>query len=130
MFGEGWYAWFLLVNLYIITAVIALVEITFLSSINRAVVRRQHSLYSCRTLLIQWSQQAVGVLVLSLILVSCLYLGWAAIGKALTGWSAFFWLSEKDVGSREAVAAYCLGFVGLSLLGMKLTGDNPAQGLI
>jgi len=43
-----------------------------------------------------------------------LYLGWAAIGKALTGEFPFFWLDEEEVGSKEAVTTYCVGFVFLS----------------
>jgi hypothetical protein len=43
-----------------------------------------------------------------------LYLGWAAIGKALTGWYAFDWLDKGKVGSEEAVTAYCIGFVFLA----------------
>lgn len=45
---------------------------------------------------------------------SGLYLGWAAIGKALTGEFPFFWLDEEEVGSKEAVTTYCVGFVFLS----------------
>ena len=44
------------------------------------------------------------------------YLGWAAIGVAMTGWCAFDWLNRDIVGSTEAVTAYCIGFVILAPL--------------
>lgn len=53
-----------------------------------------------------------------------LYLGWAAIGKAVTGWDAFFWLSQKEVGSREAVTTYSLGFVLLAPLSKSRAHDS------
>ena len=45
-----------------------------------------------------------------------MYLGWAGIGKLLTQWPAFTWLDESQVGSEEAVTAYCIGFVILAPL--------------
>lgn len=42
------------------------------------------------------------------------YLGYAAIGKLLTGHSAFFFLDEDVVGSKEKVAAYCIGFISMA----------------
>lgn len=53
-----------------------------------------------------------------------LYLGWAAVGKALTGWDAFFWLSQKEVGSREAVTTHSLGFVLLAPLSKSRACDS------
>lgn len=32
----------------------------------------------------------------------------------LTGHSAFFWMDEDQVGSKEKVAAYCTGFVSMA----------------
>ena len=46
---------------------------------------------------------------------AALYLGWAAIGKMITGHNPFFWMDQKLMGS-DVVAAYCIGFVGLSAL--------------
>jgi hypothetical protein len=60
--------------------------------------------------------QAVGTHFLGLLFFSGLYLGWAAIGKKLTGWAAFGWLDKDVVGSTEAVTAYCIGFVALAPL--------------
>jgi hypothetical protein len=45
------------------------------------------------------------------------YLGWASFGKLLTGHNAFFWMDDSNVGSREAVAGYCAGFVSLAPAG-------------
>lgn len=63
-------------------------------------------------------QQAIGSHTLGLLFCSGLYLGWAGIGKALTGWYAFDWLDKSVVGSGEAVAAYCVGFVLLGPISM------------
>lgn len=45
---------------------------------------------------------------------AALYLGFAAIGKLATGHSAFFWMDEDVVGSKEKVTAYCIGFVSMA----------------
>ncbi len=45
---------------------------------------------------------------------AALYLGWAAIGKMITGHSAFFWMDEQLAGAPEIVAAYCIGFIFLA----------------
>lgn len=60
--------------------------------------------------------QAIGSHLLGLVFLSGMYLGWAAIGKLLTGWFPFFWLDFEQVGSEEAVTAYCIGFVILAPL--------------
>lgn len=60
--------------------------------------------------------QAIGSHLLGLVFLSGMYLGWAAIGELLTGWYAFFWLDSEQVGSEEAVTAYCMGFVILAPL--------------
>lgn len=57
---------------------------------------------------------AIGSHILGLLFLSGLYLGWAAIGKIVTDWYPFFWLDEDEVGSQEAVTAYCIGFVLLA----------------
>lgn len=54
---------------------------------------------------------------------SGLYLAWGAIGKSITGAYPFFWMDEAQVGSKEAVSVYCIGFVLLaptSKLSMRL----------
>ena len=48
------------------------------------------------------------------------YLVWAAVGKATTGVYPFFWLDGAQVGSKEAVSAYCMGFVMLAPISMLL----------
>jgi hypothetical protein len=60
--------------------------------------------------------QAIGSHLFGLVVSSGLYLGWASLGKYLTGWDAFFWLDKEEVGSEEAVTAYCMGFVLLAPL--------------
>ena len=75
-------------------------------------------------LLMMW--QALGSHLLGLIFCSGLYLGWAAIGKAMTGWYAFDWLDREQVGSNEAVAVYCIGFVLLSPISELACRFGPA----
>lgn len=58
--------------------------------------------------------QAVVTHFLGLLFFSGIYLGWAAIGKVLTGWSAFGWLDPDVVGSTEAVTLYSIGFMALA----------------
>lgn len=91
LFGEGWFASFNVINLYAVTTVIAVFEIFVLNSIKRPA--------------------STSPIVFGLILLSFLYLGWAAIGQLVTGCYAFFWLSEEEAGSRETVVAYCIIFV-------------------
>ncbi|EFQ35720.1 uncharacterized protein GLRG_10875 [Colletotrichum graminicola M1.001] len=94
IFGKGWFRAFVILNLFGITSVISLFEIFYLNSIKRP-----------------W---AVGAHTLGVIFFAGLYLGWAAIGKLETGADAFYWLNEKEVGSREAVVASSIGFVILA----------------
>ncbi|KJZ71358.1 hypothetical protein HIM_09241 [Hirsutella minnesotensis 3608] len=94
IFGEGWYKTFCIFNLYGITSAIMVLEIIFLNSAKRP--------------------QALGSHFFGLMVNAGLYLAWAACGKAWTGADAFFWLNEEEVGSKEAVTAYCMGFVLLS----------------
>lgn len=70
--------------------------------------------------------QAIGSHLLSLVFLSGLYLGWAAIGQLLTGWYPFFWLDKEQVGSEEAVTAYCIGFVILAPLSKSLPSSEIA----
>ncbi|KAK1995661.1 hypothetical protein LX36DRAFT_724860 [Colletotrichum falcatum] len=94
IFGKGWFKAFVILNLFGITSIISLFEIFYLNSIKRP-----------------W---AVGAHTLGVIFFAGLYLGWAAIGKLETGADAFYWLNEKEVGSREAVVASSIGFVILA----------------
>ncbi|KAH7127467.1 hypothetical protein EDB81DRAFT_662623 [Dactylonectria macrodidyma] len=94
LFGEGWFNVFVIVALYAITSGLMVIEVFWLNSIKRP--------------------NAIGTHVLGLLFLAGLYLGWAAIGHLLTGWFPFFWLDEAQVGSQEAVAAYCIGFVLLA----------------
>ncbi|KAJ3948620.1 uncharacterized protein N0V96_002879 [Colletotrichum fioriniae] len=94
IFGKGWYKAFVIINLFGITSVVSLIEIFWLNSIKRPF--------------------GVGAHTLGVIFFAGLYLGWAAIGKVETGADAFYWLNEKNVGSREAVVASSIGFVILA----------------
>ncbi|KAH7310560.1 hypothetical protein B0I35DRAFT_439284 [Stachybotrys elegans] len=96
LFGEEWFAAFNITNMYAITSLIMVFEILFLNSIKRP--------YS------------IGGHLFGLMFLSGMYLGWAGIGRATTGWYAFEWLDTSVVGSQEAVTAYCIGFVVLSPL--------------
>ncbi|RCI10033.1 hypothetical protein L249_8736, partial [Ophiocordyceps polyrhachis-furcata BCC 54312] len=94
LFGEGWYAAFCLFNLYGVTSGLMVLETLFLNSTKRPITLGSHFL---------------GVMVLS-----GLYLAWAALGHSLTEWYPFFWMDEEEVGSKEAVTLYCIAFVLLS----------------
>ncbi|RFU77251.1 hypothetical protein TARUN_4974 [Trichoderma arundinaceum] len=94
LFGEGWFKAFVIINLYGIASVIMVIEILYLNSIRRSF--------------------SIGAYLFGLLVLSGLYLGWAAIGHAATGWWSFFWLDQAEVGSQEAVTAYCIGFVLLA----------------
>ncbi|KAI8273391.1 hypothetical protein K4K59_010818 [Colletotrichum sp. SAR11_240] len=94
IFGEGWFKAFVIINLFLVSTVIALFEIFWLNSIKRPL--------------------AVGAHTLGVIFFAGLYLGWAAIGKIETGADAFYWLDQKVIGSREAVVAASIGFVILA----------------
>ncbi|KAH6678777.1 hypothetical protein F5X68DRAFT_245184 [Plectosphaerella plurivora] len=104
LLGEGWFKAFIYINLFAITTGIMLFEIFFLNSIKRPWALADQ-------------MQAVGAHIFGLLFFSGLYIGWASVGKVLTGADAFFWLNEDDTGSREAVVANCLGFVLLSPVG-------------
>lgn len=45
---------------------------------------------------------------------SGLYLAWGACGKYVIGEYPFFWMDEAQVGSKEAVSVYSMGFVLLA----------------
>ncbi|GKT54420.1 hypothetical protein ColTof4_13787 [Colletotrichum tofieldiae] len=94
IFGKGWFKAFVILNLFGVTSIISLFEIFYLNSIKRPF--------------------AVGAHTLGVIFLAGLYLGWAAIGKLETGADAFYWLNEKEVGSREAVVASSIEFVILA----------------
>ncbi|OLN88351.1 hypothetical protein CCHL11_00016 [Colletotrichum chlorophyti] len=94
IFGEGWFKAFVILNLFLFTTTISLIEIFWLNSVKRPL--------------------AVGAHTLGVIFFAGLYLGWAAIGKLETGADAFYWLNEKHLGSREAVVASSISFVILS----------------
>ncbi|KND90133.1 hypothetical protein TOPH_05249, partial [Tolypocladium ophioglossoides CBS 100239] len=94
LFGEGWFNIFAIVNLHGATSVIMVLEMLLCNSIKLPL--------------------ALGFHFFGLLFNSGLYLAWAALGKAVTGSSPFFWLDEAEVGSKEAVIAYCIGFVLLS----------------
>jgi len=71
--------------------------------------------------------QSVGSHMLSLMGLSGLYLAWAAVGKSVTGESPFFWMDEAQVGSKEAVSLYSIGFVLLAPTSKYLPSSPTAQ---
>lgn len=54
------------------------------------------------------------------------YLGWAAVGKLVTGYSPYFFLDAEVVGSRLRIALNSAGFVALGPLGMQ-SSPYPAR---
>lgn len=112
---------FNILNLYGITSIIQVFEILFLNSIKRPFVRGPCPVYAiCANTL----QQAIGSHLFGLIFSAGMYIGWAAIGKLITGWYAFDWLDVNKVGSEEAVTAYCIGFVILAPLSECCVGHG------
>jgi hypothetical protein len=112
LLAEGWFKPFCLVNIFTCPSLLAAVEIFFLNAIKRQVVGLftrivMHTADLCFS-------QPVPSHIFAIQFLAALYLGWAAIGKLLTGHNAFFWMDAKIVGSREIVAAHCIGFVTLS----------------
>ncbi|KAM0321570.1 hypothetical protein ACHAQA_010060 [Verticillium albo-atrum] len=93
IFGEGWFKAFAILNLFVISTLIVLVEIFFLNSVKRPF--------------------AIGAHIFGLLFLSGLYVAWAAVGKSVTG-TGPFWLDGDEAGSREAVVANTIGFVVLS----------------
>ncbi|KAI5458768.1 hypothetical protein BGZ63DRAFT_427140 [Mariannaea sp. PMI_226] len=84
--GEGWFQAYIRLALYAIPSAIMIFEMLWLNSIKRPI----------------------------LTVFAGLYLGWAALGIYLTGRYPFFFLDEDEVGSREAVVAYIIGFLALA----------------
>ncbi|CRK09311.1 hypothetical protein BN1723_009037, partial [Verticillium longisporum] len=93
MFGEGWFKAFAILNLFVISTLIVLVEALFLNSVKRP--------------------YAIGAHIFGLLFLSGLYVAWAAVGRTVTG-TGPFWLDGDEAGSREAVVANTIGFVVLS----------------
>ncbi len=54
------------------------------------------------------------------------YLGWAAVGKLVTGHSPYFFLDPDVVSSSLRIILHYAGFVALGPLGMNCSPD-PAQ---
>jgi hypothetical protein len=57
--------------------------------------------------------QTVGIYLIAIIFCATIYLGWAAFGRLVTDYCAFFWLDKSEVGSDEAITLYSIGFVFL-----------------
>lgn len=98
------------------------IEILLLNSIRRPFVSTQHRSRDRAD-----PAQAVGSHLMGLVFLSGMYLGWAAMGNLLTGWYPFFWLDKEQVGSEEAVTAYCMGFVILAPLSESASGGQVAR---
>ncbi|KAG5973966.1 hypothetical protein E4U55_000161 [Claviceps digitariae] len=94
LLGEGWFKAFIMLNLHAANSFLMVVETLCFNSIKRPL--------------------NVGSHMLGLMALSGLYLGWAAVGKSVTGEAPFFWMDEAQVGSKEAVSLYSIGFVLLA----------------
>ncbi|KAK4189435.1 hypothetical protein QBC35DRAFT_545788 [Podospora australis] len=92
-FGNGWFQPFCIINLYIVTVLIAFFEIFVLNSIRRQIPVPSHTF--------------------AIVLFLSAYLGWAAFGKLLTGVYPYFWMDPEVIKKTEYIAAYVTGFVGL-----------------
>lgn len=57
--------------------------------------------------------QTVGIYLIAITFCATIYLGWAAFGRLVTDYCAFFWLDKNEVGSDEAITLYSIGFVFL-----------------
>ncbi|KAG5989613.1 hypothetical protein E4U43_004469 [Claviceps pusilla] len=94
LLGEGWFKAFIMIHLHAANSLLMSVEMLCFNSIKRPL--------------------SVGSHMLGLMALSGLYLAWAAIGKSVTGEAPFFWMDEAQVGSKEAVSLYSIGFVLLA----------------
>ncbi|KAM7195766.1 hypothetical protein V8F20_007336 [Naviculisporaceae sp. PSN 640] len=94
--SDGWFHPFCIVNLWVVTGLIAFAEVLFLNSVRR--------------------QVPVPIHLFMVVFFLGWYLGWAAIGQMLTGYPPFFWMDRKAVGKNEIVAAYAVGFISLGVI--------------
>jgi len=85
LFGNGWFKPYCIINLFAVNSLIATIEVVFLSSI-----RRQTPI---------WAHLS-GLTTLTLV-----YIGWAHIGKLLTGHYAYYFLDDKETDWEYKVAA-------------------------
>ncbi|KAK0715068.1 hypothetical protein B0H67DRAFT_233442 [Lasiosphaeris hirsuta] len=118
-FGSGWFQPFCHINLWVVTALIAFIEILGLNSIRRQVPVASH--------------------VFSIMFILAGYLGWAAFGKILTGEYPYFWMDPEKMEYTEIVVGYSASFVILGaivfafiygLIGMRENAtrrDEPSQ---
>ncbi|KAM0201887.1 hypothetical protein ACHAPA_010994 [Fusarium lateritium] len=93
IFGEGWFRAFIILSLYAFGSGVMVFEILFLNSIRRP--------------------YTVGIYLIAIMFSATIYLGWAAFGRLVTDYYAFFWLDKNEVGSDEAITLYSIGFVFL-----------------
>ncbi|KAK4651970.1 hypothetical protein QC762_607200 [Podospora pseudocomata] len=91
--GHGWFEPFCILNLYLVTSLIALFEIFVLNSIKRQVPVPAH--------------------VIATVFFLSAYLGWAAFGKWFTGLYPFFWMDPEIMKMTEYIASYVAGFLCL-----------------
>ncbi|TWU71246.1 hypothetical protein ED733_002266 [Metarhizium rileyi] len=94
LFGEGWFPAFITIHLNAINSCIMIIETCFFNSIKKP--------------------QAIGSSIIGTMVLAGLYLVWGAMGKSVCGNYPFFWMDEEQVGSKEAVSVYCVGFILLA----------------
>ncbi|KAI0882965.1 uncharacterized protein GGS22DRAFT_169168 [Annulohypoxylon maeteangense] len=86
---------FSIINVWSITSIIALIEISFLNSIRR--------------------QTPITAHIAGVMFCSGAYLGWAGLGKLITGHSGLFFLDPEIMHEMpEAIVATCIAFVAVS----------------
>ncbi|KHN93754.1 uncharacterized protein MAM_08395 [Metarhizium album ARSEF 1941] len=94
IFGVGWFTAFITINMHAVNSCIMAIETFFFNSIKKP--------------------HAIGSSIICTMALSGLYLAWGAIGKSICGKYPFFWMDEEQVGSKEAVSIYCIGFLFLA----------------
>ncbi|KAH8911587.1 hypothetical protein BR93DRAFT_965368 [Coniochaeta sp. PMI_546] len=96
IFDKAWFESFWICNLWGFTALIVFIEAMFLNNVKRQAPVIGH--------------------ILGLMSLLAAYLGWAAVGKLVTGYSPYFFLDADVVGSRLRIALNSAGFVALGPL--------------
>ncbi|OIW28231.1 hypothetical protein CONLIGDRAFT_681207 [Coniochaeta ligniaria NRRL 30616] len=96
LFDESWFRSFWILNIWGVTVLIVFVEIMLLNNVKRQVPVLGH--------------------VFGLMALLAAYVGWAAVGKRVTGHSPYFFLDPDVVGSSGWIALYSAGFVALGPL--------------
>jgi hypothetical protein len=109
-FGRDWYTTFFVLDKYAVSAVIAFVEVFFLSSIKRQEVDIIALLRACSQLT---RMQQLSAHLFGLAFLCFLYIGWAYIGYVVTGKYVWWFLDHNQV-KWEFVVAGWVAFAALT----------------